>query len=128
MKTTATVLAGILIALSFGLAIYFNQGALHAKRLLDRERYTRLTAEENFEKANAQIQDLERELARVANKAKNTERLLEQTQAVNAELQERVNKARDAQTSIEEKVKESEQSPANQGRSEPDLRTEAGAT
>ncbi len=115
MKIAAAILAGILILASLGLVIYFNQKRLHSKKFLDNERYLRLTAEENLEKANSQIRSLERELLRLTDKVENVQKLLDQTQVRNAQLYQEVNKATTVQVLLEKKVKELEQAPLNQG-------------
>ena len=127
MKTTAVILAGILILLSFALAIHFNQGTIETKRKLDSERYVRLTTEENLEKANARISHLEDDMTRLTSKINSTEKSLEQTKDINAQLQERINKAA-AEESTRQKIQVLEQTSPGQSNSERDSSPEGGAT
>lgn len=128
MKTTAGILAGALILLTFTLAIHFNQGSIETKRKLDNERYVRLSAEENLEKASAQIRALEDDLARLTSKMNSTEKLLEQARDVNSQLQERINKATAAQESLQQKLQTLQQAAPNQSNLRSKLLPEAGAT
>ena len=127
MKTTAVILAGILILLSFALAIHFNQGTIETKRKLDRERYVRLTAEENLEKANARVSHLEDDVTRLTSKVNSTEKLLEQTKDINAQLRERIDKAV-AEESMRQKIQVLEQTSPDQNNSKSDSSPEGGAT
>lgn len=127
MKTTAVILAGILILLSFALAIHFNQGTIETKRKLDRERYVRLTAEENLEKVNAQVSHLEDDVTRLTSKVNSTEKLLEQAKDINAQLRERIDKA-EAEESMRQKIQVLEQTSPDQNNSKSDSSPEGGAT
>lgn len=116
MKVVAIVLAVALVVFCFGLAIHFNQNVLQARKVLESERYTRLTAEESLEKAASQIRNLENEL--------------EQTQSVNAQLQERVAEGATLQKSLQQRIQQLEQAPIPMGQSNSisDVTTAAGAT
>ncbi|MBI5149289.1 MAG: hypothetical protein HZA28_00760 [Candidatus Omnitrophica bacterium] len=128
MKKTAVILACILILISFALAIHFNQGTIETKRKLDSERYVRLTAEENFEKATAQIHRLENDLIRLTSKINSTEKILEQTKDINAQLQEQIDRATAAQESMQQKIQGLEESSPNQSNSKGGPASDAGST
>lgn len=106
MKVIAIILAVALVVFCFGIAIHFNQNVLQTRRILENERYTRLTAEENLEKATAQIRNLENELGRAQAKIQNTEKLLDQTKSVNGALQERMEEATTLQKSLQQKLEQ----------------------
>ena len=106
MKIIAVILAVVLVIFCFGVAIHFNQNVLQARKILENERYTRLMAEENLEKATAQIRDLENELGRVLAKIKSTEKLLEQTKSINMELEERMEEAATLQRTLQQKLEQ----------------------
>ncbi len=128
MRIVAVVLAVALVALCFGLAIYFNQNVLQTRRVLENERYTRLTAEESLEKADTKIRDLENELERAQSKVKSAEKLLEQTKSLNTQLQERVEEGATLQRSLQQRIQQLEQVPSNQSNSSSGLKLDAGAT
>jgi len=128
MKIIAVVLAVVLVTFCFGVAIHFNQNVLQTRRILENERYTRLTAEEGLEKASSQIRNLENELARAQAKVKSTEKLLEQTKSLNAQLQDRVEEAATLEKSLQQRIQKLEQVPLNQSNSKSGLETDAGAT
>lgn len=130
MKVVAIVLAVVLVVFCFGLAIHFNQNVLQARKVLESERYTRLTAEESLEKAAAQIRNLENELERARAKTKSAEKLLEQTQSLNAQLQERVAEGATLQKSLQQRIQQLERVPIpmDQSNSRSDVTTAAGAT
>ena len=128
MKVVAIVLAVALVVFCFGLAIYFNQNVLQARKVLESERYTRLTAEESLEKAASQIRNLESELERAQAKVKSAEKLLEQTKSLNAQLQERVAEGATLQKSLQQRIQQLEQVPLNQSNSRSGASAAAGAT
>lgn len=108
MKVVAIILAVVLIVFCFGVAIHFNQNVLQTRKVLESERYTRLTAEENLEKAMAEIRNLERELTQAQSKIKNSEKVLEQTKSINMELQSRMEEAAILQKTLQKKIEELE--------------------
>lgn len=120
MKIIAIVLAVALVVFCFGLAIHFNQNVLQTRKVLESERYTRLTAEESLEKAATQIRSLENKLERAQAKAASAEKLLEQTQSLNAQLQERVAEGATLQKSLQQRIQQLEQVPAPMARIIPD--------
>ena len=128
MKIVAIVLAVALVIFCFGLAIHFNQNVLQAKKILESERYTRLTAEESLEKAAAKIRNLENELERAQTKAKSTEKLLEQTKSLNTQLQNRVEEGATLQKSLQQRIQQLEKVPMNQSNSQSGANAAAGAT
>ncbi len=128
MKIIAIVLAVVLVAFCFGVAIHFNQNVLQTRKVLESERYTRLTAEEGLEKASAQIRNLENELVRAQTKIKSTEKLLDQAKSLNTQLQERVEEAATLEKSLQQRIQNLDQVPLNQSNSESGLKSDAGAT
>lgn len=128
MKIIAIVLAVVLVAFCFGAAIHFNQNVLQTKKILENERYTRLTAEEGLEKASSQVRHLENELARAQAEIKNTEKLLDQAKSLNAQLQERAEEAAILEKSLQQRIQKLEQVPSNQSNSKSGPETDAGAT
>lgn len=128
MKLIAIVLAVVLIVFCFGVAIHFNQNVLQTRKVLENERYTRLTAEESLEKATSRIRNLESELERAEAKVKNAERSLEQTKSVNTQLQEQVQEGAALQKSLQQRIQQLEQVPMNQSNSGSGAVTDAGAT
>lgn len=128
MKVVAIVLAVALLVFCFGLAIHFNQNVLQARRVLENERYTRLTAEESLEKATAQIRNLENDLERAQAKVKSAEKLLEQTKSLNTQLQERVAEGATLQKSLQQRIQQLEQVPLNQSNSRSGATIAAGET
>ncbi len=128
MKVIAIILAVTLVIFCFGVAIHFNQNVLQTRKILENERYTRLTAEESLEKAASEIRNLENELDRAQTKIKSTEKLLEQTKSLNAQLQERVEESATLQRSLQQRIQQLEQVPGNQSNSKSGLTVAAGAT
>ena len=128
MKVIAIVLGIVLVIFCFGIAIHFNQNVLQTKKILENERYTRLTAEESMEKASSQIRNLENEIEQAQSKVKNAERLLEQTKSLNAQLQERVEQGASLQKSLQQRIQQLEQAPVSQSNSKSGATASAGAT
>jgi CHASE3 domain sensor protein len=109
MKVVAILLAGVLVAVSFGLAINYNQTALKVKKDLDRERYARMVAEEGSEKLNAEIRSLEGDIVRYQQKSQTSQRVLEQLKSANADLESRLDRTARDRESLESKVRELEE-------------------
>lgn len=128
MKVIAVIIAGVLVIFCFGVAVHFNQNVLQARKILENERYTRLTAEENLEKAAAQIRGLESEIGRSQAKVKSTEKLLEQAKSVNIELQEKVEEAARLQKSLQQRMEQLQQTPTDQKDSKSGSTANADAT
>jgi len=99
----------VLLVLSCGLAVRYNQEASHARNELDRERYRRITNEENLQKANIEINALQGELKRMKTKIKNTEIAFKNTKAINVDLKERLDKASRIQMSLDRRIVELQQ-------------------
>lgn len=109
MKVAAILLAVVLVTVSFGLAIAYNQTAIKVKQDLDRERYARMVVEEGSVKLNDEIRLLEGDIARYQQKSQTAQRVLEQIKSVNADLESRLEKAVRDKESLESKVSELEQ-------------------
>ena len=114
MKVVAILLAVILIAVSFGLAINYNQTALKAKKDLERERYVRMVAEESSEKLNAKLHSIEGDIVRYQQKSQTAQSVVDQLKSVNADLETRLDKTARDRESLELKVRELEQTLTNQ--------------
>lgn len=114
MKVVAILLAVVLIAVSFGLAINYNQTSLKAKKDLERERYARMVAEESSEKLNAKLRSLEGDIVRYQQKSQTAQSVVEQLKSVNEDLETRLDKTARDRESLELKVRELEQTLTNQ--------------
>ncbi len=108
MKIVAIILAVILVVLSFGLAVHYNQNALTVRRDLDRERYSRIVAEENLDKASVRMKSLETEIAKLQQKYQSTEKFLAETKELSVDLERQLRQLTQTRTSLETKVTELE--------------------
>ncbi len=114
MKIVAILLAVVLVAVSFGLAINYNQTALRVKKDLERERYARMVAEESSEKLNAKLHSLEGDIARYQQKSQTTQSVVDQLKSVNADLESRLERTAQDRESLKLKVRDLEQALTNQ--------------
>ncbi|GEM_PF-2641239 len=128
MRIVAISLAVALVLFCFGVAIHFNQNVLQSRKVLENERYTRLTAEESLEKAVSKISSLENELERAQVKVKSAETLLEQAKSANEQLQERIKEGAALQKSLQQRIEQLDPVPTNQSNSDSGAPTAAGAT
>lgn len=96
----------VLLTLSCGLSIRYNQDASYARDKLDGERYKRIVSEESLQKANIQVGSLEDELRRIKNKVKNIGSILEKTKAFNKDLRRRLDKAAEIKKTLDKKIAE----------------------
>ena len=96
----------ILLVLSCGLAVRYNQDASHARGELDGERYKRMVSEENLLRANIQADSLKEELTRMKSRVEQTELILEKTKLINASLKLRLQKADQMKELLDKKIAE----------------------
>jgi len=99
----------VLLVLSCGLAVRYNQDASYTQEKLDSERYKRIVSEEDLQKANTQISSLGAELKRSQDKIKNMEAVLEKTKVVNEDLKARLDKTLRIKAMLEEKIADLQQ-------------------
>ena len=103
----ATIVIAILLAgLGLGLAIRYNQNASGAQKDLDQERYLRMTAEENLEKATQKIHSLETEAQDVKQKLTQLQSDFETIKAAADDYKVRLDKAAEINKNFEDKIKE----------------------
>ena len=84
---------------------------MDAEHTLNQERYNRMLAEENLEKASSTINNLQSQLSATQKKIKTIETLVEQTKGMNADLKDRLDKTSKVNEQLDERVKELQQSP-----------------
>ncbi len=106
MKIVLIGFTVVLVVLSCGLAIRYNQDAGSARHELDGERYKRMISEEKLQKANQEISTLNADLKRAQNKVENIAVALEGAKEVNANLRSRLDKASIIQTSMDKRISE----------------------
>lgn len=111
----------LLVIGAFGLAIYSHQNASRDQADLTQERYLRMVAEENLEKASSQISGLEEEIAKLKNKSKGVDKLLEQTTAANTDLKAKLDKTSRVKDELEGRLKELEEKTASETGNNPPL-------
>ena len=99
----------VLLVLSCGLAVRYSRDANYAHGELNGERYERMVAEENLQKANMRISSLEGELKREQDKAGQMEVILEKTKAVNEDLKARLDKAAEIKKSLDKRIADLQQ-------------------
>jgi len=96
----------VLLVLSCGLVIRYNQDATHSQEELNNERYLRMVAEENFQKANQLNVTLSTQLTRAKTRIEDTESILEKTEMVNMDLRNRLDKVELTNKTMNKKVQE----------------------
>ena len=104
MKIVLIGFTVVLVVLSCGLAIRYNQDAGSARHELDGERYKRMVLEEKLQKANQEISILNADLKRAHNKVENITTALEGVKEVNVKLRSRLDKASIIQTSMDKRI------------------------
>lgn len=106
MKTSTVVLSIILAVVAVFFGVQNTQKASKAVAILDQERFSRMTAEEDLQVAQAKVSSLETEIKRAQGKLKSTETIMEQTKVMNEDLKARLDKAAQIKTRLEEKINE----------------------
>ena len=106
MKVAWIILAIFFVGICLGLAIRYNQNASHAIKDLQDERYLRMTAEESLDRANGKISSLEYQVNEVIEKSQTAQKDFEALRASADEYRGRLDKAAETNKSLEEKIKE----------------------
>jgi septal ring factor EnvC (AmiA/AmiB activator) len=96
----------VLVIVSCGLAVRYNQQATYVLEELNKERYQRILSEENLQRSNLEISSLKAELKRVHSQYDNTEQALKRTKAINEDLKQRLDKAAEIQVSLDKRIAE----------------------
>lgn len=106
MRIVITGFAIVLIILGCGLAVRYNQQATYAMAQLNKERYQRITSEENLQRSGLEITSLKAELKRVQGQYDNAEQALVRIKAINDDLKQRLDKAAEIQVSLDKRIAE----------------------
>ncbi|OGX35964.1 MAG: hypothetical protein A3C36_07845 [Omnitrophica WOR_2 bacterium RIFCSPHIGHO2_02_FULL_52_10] len=106
MRVVITGFAIVLIILSCGLAVRYNQQATYAVEELNKERYQRITSEENLQRSGLEIGSLKAELQRAQSKYESAEQALNRIKAINEDLKQRLDKAAEIQVSLDKRIAE----------------------
>jgi len=109
MKVVFIGFAVVLIVLSCGLAIRYNQDAGSARHELDGERYKRMVSEEKLQEAGQKVNSLSADLKRAQNKIDTMTFALDNTKAMNSDLRSRLDKASRIQSSLDRQISELQQ-------------------
>ena len=109
MKVVLIGFTVILVVLSCGLAIRYNQDADSARHELDDERYTRMVSEEKLQEADQKVRALSAELKHAHSKIDNMTVVLDQVKAMNGDLRNRLDRASIIQTSLDRRISELQQ-------------------
>lgn len=104
MKVLLVLFTFILILSSASLAIYFNQNKQKAEGKLNRERYQRITAEEELQESQELNASLRQMLANTENKLNNVETILVQTRAMNSDLTTKLARTHEARRGLESEL------------------------
>lgn len=99
----------VLLFLSCGLAVRYNQDASQAIAELESERYKRMVSEESLQRANTAAASLQSELKRVEKKVKNMEVVLEKTKVINKDFRARLDKAAKIKESLDRRIADLQQ-------------------
>ena len=82
---------------------------------LDRERYQRMVAEENLNKAATKISSLESELGTIRDKIQSAQVILEEGQKTNADLQSQLEAITKAKETLEKRMEELKTASSSKG-------------
>lgn len=104
MKNTTFILACVIAVGGVFFSVRYNQEASVSQQELHRERYTRMTTEENLEKAKTKLSSLQSEVARLETKNQLLEAQWEETSVINSDLKLRLDQAANRQTTLEEQI------------------------
>ncbi len=105
-KEKILIVAIVLMAIAGLMSINAQKNLNKLQQNLDRERYQRMVAEENLNKANTKIGSLESELAAARDKIQSVQTILEEGQKTNSDLRSHLESAIKAKEALETKIEE----------------------
>ena len=105
-KEKILIVAIVLMAITGLMAINANKNLSKFQQNLDRERYQRMVAEENLNKANTKIGSLESELAATNDKIESVQVILEEGQRTSTDLRSQLESAIKTKEALEQKIEE----------------------
>ena len=101
------LLVVIVLMVSFLLmALSSHQSIGHIKRDLDQERYKRMVAEENLNKASGKISTLETELSNTKDKIQSVQAILQEGKSETSDLKTQLERVTKAKEILEKKIEE----------------------
>jgi chromosome segregation ATPase len=100
------VVAIVLMVISGLMAINSNKTLAKLQQNLDRERYQRMVAEENLNKAITRMNSMASELASTRNKIQSVQAILEEGQKNNSDLRSQLESTINAKEALEKKIEE----------------------
>ncbi|MCA9406517.1 MAG: hypothetical protein KC684_08265 [Candidatus Omnitrophica bacterium] len=104
------IIVSILIAVGACVSAFtYNQKSAKSQGYLDKERYLRMTAEEEINVLQEKVTSLESDLDRSQKKIKGIQAKIEQLTAINTDLKSRLDKAAQIKENLESKLKELQQ-------------------
>ena len=109
MKIATIVILVVLAFASTFVAYRYSQSSLQAKQVLDQERYSRITTEENLSKSNARVKELEDQTSKLEKKMASMQVVLDNTNAMNDDLKARIDKAVLIKEDMDKKISELQQ-------------------
>jgi len=102
-----TAIYAVIIIVMFGscfVAINANNNAVALRRTLEQERYARISAEENLDKANRAIRALNAQLSETQVKINNIQTIIDQGQYKNEDLKTQLNDMTQLKSTLEKKI------------------------
>ena len=117
MRDKILVVAVILIVGFCLMALSSNQTVARIKSDLDRERYKRMVAEENFNKMTLKANSLEAELTGARDKIQTAQTILEEGKIQTSDLKSQLESVSRTKEALEKKVEELSQATALQAKS-----------
>lgn len=108
MKAVSIIFAIVLTVASIGIAVNASKYSNEARTELEEERYLRMVAEEDLDKATTKVSSLTSKLDSLQTKLKNVERLLDQTKASNKDLKTRIDREAKLKKDLELRIQELE--------------------
>ncbi len=114
MKNTIFVVIFLVVMASLIFAFRYNKAASSMQEELQRERYTRMTAEENLERAKEKLSSLQSQLTKYEKKSGTLELQVEEFTALTNDLQDRLDQATKRKEALEVKLQEENVTPTDQ--------------
>ena len=113
MKNIIFVVIFLVVMGGLVFAFRYNKVSSSMQEELQRERYTRMTAEENLERAKEKLTSLQGQLTKYEKKNGTLELQVEEFTALTHDLQDRLDQSMKRKETLEAEFQQDEQSPVN---------------
>lgn len=106
MKVLLVIIGVIIVATSISLSVHYHKKSFSAVNDLNEERFLRMVAQEDLDKAKTRVSFLESKISQAKKKVASIRKLADQTELINKDLKMKLKSSLSVKTSLELQVKD----------------------